>query len=216
MERIGKLTRLTLGRVGEEKSRKVQVDFSEWTEKWPGCVIAAICFQPDADGFPQREELYIPATEMDEAGILTWLVRYGELTRPGRGIVQFRCYTWEDGEDGKRLATLRESRVVETIIHKSVPVADEEDAPQASAAWVNNVITNAQNAEYWAKQAEAAAGSATLESGSMYRMDINGAGHLMLDVIGWGTYTFVLENGHLYIYNAESITNIDFAEEQSF
>lgn len=134
MFRIGNLTRLYLGYVGENESRVISIDMNEWLEKWPDATIVVQVVRPD--GYK-----YFAATEM-ENGVMTWEVTAGEVLYKGKGFAQITAVDLNTDKEYK-------SRTVETIIAESLEefnslVLAETDPAQK---WVNKVLEAAKQAE---------------------------------------------------------------------
>lgn len=123
---IGKLTRLNLGYVGENGTRKIVVDMNEWLRVWPDAIIAVTVCRPN------ESALYIAPTTIED-GILSWDVSRADVAIAGRGYAQFRA---SDAKTGQRY----KSRVVETIIHASIEGANDDQAPDAAKGWVDQVL----------------------------------------------------------------------------
>lgn len=135
---IGKLTRLNLGYVGERNARLIEVDVSEWLERYPGAAVEVHVQTPDGTD-------YFADTKV-VAGVLSWLVTPGELLVPGEGFAQFVAR--DKGND-----ITCKSRIVLTTISPSLENSAMADPPEASAAWVETVLDAAATAE---ESAEAA------------------------------------------------------------
>lgn len=123
---IGRLTRLDLGYVGETGSREIQIDMSEWLERWPDGKIAVDVLKPG------RKEYYLADTTVED-GILTWTVTYADVAKAGRGMVQISIYDFESG-------TVYKSRCVETIIRESADMAEDLEAPHPMETWVARAV----------------------------------------------------------------------------
>lgn len=123
---IGRLTRIPLGYVGENATRTIEIDVSEWQAKWPDAMIAMTVQRPTED------DLYIPATEVED-GILKWEVVQSDVAIAGKGLAQVRAV---DSGTGKVYI----SRVVGTIIEPSMRGTTDTTAPDKSEAWVDQVL----------------------------------------------------------------------------
>lgn len=134
MFEIGKLTRLNLGYVGEGDTRTIQIDMTDWLERFPDATIKVEVRRPD-------KYKYMPAVELEE-GVLTWTVNPGEVAIAGSGFAQIAAINLDTGAEYR-------SRVVETIIRESLE--DFTDAELAetdpAAKWVNQVLKAAETAE---------------------------------------------------------------------
>lgn len=163
---IGRLTRLELGFVGENESREIQIDMSEWLERWPDGKIAVDVLKPG------RKEYYLADTTVED-GILTWTVSYADVAAAGRGMAQISIYDF-----GTR--RVYKSRTVETIIKASADMEEDLEAPHPMDTWVARAVEAKEKAmeaeeeaESWAEKAEQAAA----KSGYM-AFEIDDAGHL--------------------------------------
>lgn len=136
--KIGQLTRLDLGYVGENASRCIEINVSDWLGRWPNAIIALTVQRPTED------DLYIPATEI-ENGILSWLVLQSDTAIAGEGLAQFRALDPESG-------SCYVSRVVETIVTESMYGTTDPEAPDKSSGWVNEVLSTAKELEENADQ----------------------------------------------------------------
>lgn len=145
MIEIGRLTRLDLGYEGENRARVIEIDVSEWLDKWPGAHIGILVQRPG-------EEEYYPAAAVPDGDLVRWTVTRTDTEIPGQGLVQVKLLTDDDEE-------LR-SKVVRTDIRESLP-GTMMDVPEAPAEEiVNETIRAASRAQAAAdvasEQAEAA------------------------------------------------------------
>lgn len=143
---IGRITRLNLGYVGENESRTIEVDVSDWLERWPDAIIALQVQRPTEDA------LYIAATELED-GVLRWTITSEDVAIEGRGMAQFRAVDPASG-------VCHKSRTVGTMVAWSLGGDDGAEVPDASQNWVNQVLEAAKRAEDAAARAEAAGSSA--------------------------------------------------------
>ncbi len=123
---IGKITRLRLGYVGENASRVIEMDVSEWLRRWPDALIAITVQRPTED------DLYIASTEV-EGDTLRWVISNSDVAIAGKGLAQVRALDAKAG-------TCYVSRVVETIIEPSMRGTTDTSAPDKAAGWVNDVL----------------------------------------------------------------------------
>ena len=130
---IGKVTRLRLGYVGEDVARKIEIDVSSWLDKWPDALIHMTVKRPNED------DLYIPATDIKD-GMLVWEILQSDVAIGGVGLAQIRALDRASG-------ACYMSRVVETTIDNSMDGATDENAPDKSAGWVNQVLEAAAAVE---------------------------------------------------------------------
>lgn len=150
---IGRLTRLELGYVGETDSRRVQIDVSEWLQRWPGAVIAVWVKKPEPD-----KTGYYANTEVED-GILTWVVTSGDVSQAGDGLAQIKAL------DPDGMGAIYKSRTVGTKIYASLEeMTSDPTAPDPMESWANKAAIYKEEA-YRAKEeaieaSEAAKGSA--------------------------------------------------------
>lgn len=145
MFEIGRLTRLDLGVVGENDTREIQIDVSEWLEKWPEAAIVIDVQKPD--------ESYYPAATDVENGVLKWRVMASDVQIAGRGIAQIRAMDFQTRK-------IYKSRVVQTIIKESIDEKVDEDAPDPFETWVAQSVEAMHNTQNARNEAQAAAGAA--------------------------------------------------------
>lgn len=151
---IGRLTRLELGYVGETESREIQIDMSEWLERWPDGKIAVDVLKPG------RKEYYLADTTVED-GILTWTVKYTDVAKAGRGMAQISIYDFGSGKVYK-------SRCVETIIRESADMAEDLEAPHPMDTWVARAVEAKAGA---LEAATSAAGSAAAATGAVEKVE---------------------------------------------
>ena len=132
MIEIGRLTRLDLGYEGENRARVIEIDVSEWLNKWPGAHIGILVQRPG-------EEEYYPAAAAPDGDLVRWTVTRADTEIPGQGLAQIKLLTDDDEE-------LR-SKVVRTEIRESLPgtMMDEPEAPAEEI--VNETIRAASRAQ---------------------------------------------------------------------
>lgn len=124
---INKITGLNLGYVGENKSRIIRIDVSEWLDKWPNAVISALVCRPE-------ETSVYPADIVVENGTLTWIVGRADVAIAGHGYAQFVAKdAYED--------TQYMSRVIETTVHESIDGDMLGEVPEAAQGWVSQVLS---------------------------------------------------------------------------
>lgn len=124
MHEIGRLARLELGYVGETNSRVIEIDVSEWLERWPDAIIVAWHERPDKYGYW--------ANTSEEDGILSWTIHSGDVAVAGEGFLQVRAIMPKG--DGK----IYKSRVVRTRTYASLEEwMNDPDAPDPMEAWAN-------------------------------------------------------------------------------
>lgn len=139
--KIGNLTKLYLGYVGENKTRTIEIDMTTWLEKWPDAVIAVTVQRPSED------DLYIAATEVQNS-ILSWAIVQSDLAKAGTGIAQIRALDRESG-------ACYLSRTVGTVVDASMHGTTDENAPEKASGWVNQVLEAAADVEDRAEELDA-------------------------------------------------------------
>lgn len=127
---IGKLTRLPLGIQGENNSRVIEVDVSDWLKEWPTAHVNLMVRRPG-------EKEYYPADTTTADGVLRWRITRADVLIAGKGEAQFILTDQGDVE-------LR-SRTVETMIAWSIR-GTEGNEPPPEAGWVNQVLNAAHDA----------------------------------------------------------------------
>ena len=114
-------SRLSIGRETETGVTDIRIDCTDWLERWPGMVVAAIFCPPG--GTP-----YILDTEMN-GNSLVWHVRDTDTATPGVGQLELA------GEaDGKR----KLSALVDVHVARRLP-GTAGDAPDPAQPWVDSV-----------------------------------------------------------------------------
>ena len=100
---IDKLSRLFLGRVGENEANEIKIDCSKWRAEWPECILFALYVRPT------ETSPYVPAVSVDEEGVLTWVVDSTDVALAGNGALEIRAI---DAENGK----LRKTKIIQTLV----------------------------------------------------------------------------------------------------
>ena len=141
--KIGLLTQIPLGYVGESNTRTHKIDVSEWLKEFPGAHIIVQVIRP-YDGYK-----YFAATTLQD-GILYWTVSPGELIYAGKGYAQVVLTNPETKQE-------YESRAVGTVVAESLRGFNDMELGETDPAtnWVNQVLTAADNAASSVIQAEA-------------------------------------------------------------
>lgn len=140
---INKLSSLRLGYVGENKSRTISIDVSDWLDRWPDAVIDIAVRRPLEDGG------YIPEETTVADGILTWVVTRADVAVAGTGSAQIRAIQESTGK-------CFVSRVVHTIIEPSITGDLANDVEPPETAWVERVLVAAEETKRAAAKVEAA------------------------------------------------------------
>ena len=124
MYEIGRMTKLELGYVGEENSRVIEIDVSEWKATWPDAVIAIWLTNPVNKGYWANTE--------EQDGVLRWTIGAGDVEHAGEGMAQVRAIV--PGGDG----AIYKARIVRTKIAASLDdMEQDEDAPDPMETWAN-------------------------------------------------------------------------------
>lgn len=118
--------RISIGWETETGVTDIRIDCTDWLERWPGMVVAAIFCPPG--GTP-----YILDTEMN-GNSLVWHVRETDTATPGVGQLELT------GEaDGKR----KLSALVDVQVARRLP-GTAGDAPDPAKPWVDSVLGAAE------------------------------------------------------------------------
>lgn len=141
---IGLLTSLPLGYVGEGGTRTIEIDVSEWLNRWPTAEIVVHVLRPDK--YP-----YLPVTTVED-GVLKWTVQRDEVAVRGRGKAFISAINKVTGDEYK-------SRVVQTIIAGTIEEFESVEAGDPAKGWVQQVLDARDEAVDAARRAENAAGS---------------------------------------------------------
>lgn len=141
---IGLLTSLPLGYVGEGGTRTIEIDVSEWLNRWPTAEIVVHVLRPDK--YP-----YLPVTTVKD-GVLKWTVQRDEVSVRGRGKAFISAINKVTGDEYK-------SRVVQTIIAGTIEEFESVEAGDPAKGWVQQVLDARDEAVDAARRAENAAGN---------------------------------------------------------
>lgn len=143
MFEIGRLTRLNLGRVGENNARAIEIDVTEWLAEWPGAAIGMLLRRPG-------EDTYYVASAYVRDGVMHYTPTRADVEIPGEGMAQIVLTGAGDVE-------LR-SKVVETRVEESMPGSAAPVPEEPMQPFVGMVIEAAKRAEDAAERAESAGG----------------------------------------------------------
>lgn len=126
--KIGRLTRLMLGYLGEASAREIRIDMSEWWDEFPGALVAIQMLRP------YDRYKYFAAYETEDNTIY-WTIDSGELKYAGKGLAQITLYDPDTKQEYK-------SRVVETIVAESLEEFNSLQLAESDPAskWVNKVL----------------------------------------------------------------------------
>ena len=156
IKKVDNIYYLQIGVQGENVSREVKMDVSEWVEKYPdGHLYILFKRYNDQWGYPV-------ATDYED-GILTWTPSVADTSVPGVGYAEVRMMD-NDTE------AVRKSRIIPTVVENSVSGLDGAEVPSPFQEWTNQVLAAANtvvesldSAIEAADRAEAAAESITGE-----------------------------------------------------
>ena len=156
-------SRLSIGRETETGVTDIRIDCTDWLERWPGMVVAAIFCPPG--GTP-----YIVDAEMS-GNSLVWHVRDTDTATPGVGQLELT------GEaDGKR----KLSALVDVQVARRLP-GTAGAVPDPAQPWVDSVLGAAERITGMQVAAE------TLQAGSNATAQWNGEAGLLTLGIPRGT-----------------------------
>lgn len=133
--KIGELTRLPLGYVGENGTRTISIDVSAWTNEYPSALIAIHVVRPH-----DRYKYFAGYTK--SGGVINWTVYGAEVMYAGKGIAQITLYDPATKQEYK-------SRVVETVVAGSIDEFNQLTLDEYDPAnkWANKVLEAAERAE---------------------------------------------------------------------
>ena len=146
--KIGRLTRLMLGYIGEASTREIQIDLAEWWAEYPEALVAIQVLRP------YDRYKYFAAYERT-GDVATWTVSSGELKYAGKGLAQITLYNPDSHQEYK-------SRVVETIVAESLEEFNTLQLEESDPAqkWVNQTLEAAAEAQEAAENALESANNA--------------------------------------------------------
>ena len=145
--KIGQLTSIPLGYVGEQDTRTIRIDVRDWLNEYPGSLVMVQVVRP-VDRYK-----YLAALTM-ENGIIAWTVGPGETDYAGKGLAQIVLYNPDTKQEYK-------SRVVGTLVGESLAGFNEAlEASDPAKGWVDRVWQHAFEAESAALMANLSATNA--------------------------------------------------------
>ena len=144
---INNLQSIILGREKDGGVKTIEIDCSEWKEKFPQLTKYRI------EVTSPNGIIYCPEVTMNEH-ILTWLITKSDTTLTGKGEYQIVA----TGENGERLTSAHLSLHIYSIMSGTA----QETPPEYIESWVQNIVDTAERAELAAKKAEDAAASAVI------------------------------------------------------
>lgn len=128
---VCKLSRLQLGKQGENKATVINIDVADWLERWPEAAIQLVHVRHDED------TPYEVTNTVVTGRYLTWTVTSTDTAIAGKGIAEIRAI---DGD------VLKKSRIIETIVEPAVEGTTGE-TPDALADWAAKLATAVQEAQ---------------------------------------------------------------------
>lgn len=131
MYSVSNLTRLALGRQGENGVTNIKIDVSDWLEKWPDGAFS-IAHMPYGATMP-----YVPTNTYMDGPVLVWPVTSSDTAVPGLGRVEVRCTVGD---------VLKKSAVADGAVEKGIPNATG-DVPTPLQDWVNRIDSTIKNVE---------------------------------------------------------------------
>ena len=185
------LTKLHLGRQGENLASQILFDVSGWEADYgPG--VAELIFQRNLDELP-----YPVAVDRDGSNIV-WTVTATDTELPGEnGHCELRYYVGD---------TLAKSQVWTTRIIPAIPTPTAETPPKTEQGWVDQVISVGAAAKASADAAKADADrSETARAGAEQAQDL---AEQAAAQAGWAE-CHIDERGHL-IYSRTDNVRVDF------
>ena len=160
--KIDKVFYLQIGVQGENIARDIQLDVTDWAEKFPEASFHIL--------FKRYNEVYpYPVVTSYEDGILTWTPSAADTAIEGIGYAEVRAINPDTG-------MVLKSRVLPTSVENSVSGSDGE-VPDPFEEWANQVLA-ASDAAVQAKEyvEEAADGAAAAYDGMIAGIQEEGSG----------------------------------------
>ena len=139
---INNLQSIVLGREKDGGVKTIEIDCSEWKEKFPQLTKYRI------EVTSPNGIIYCPEVTMNEH-ILTWPITKSDTALTGKGAYQIVA----TGENDERLTSAHLSLNIYSIM----PGTAQETPPEYIESWVQNIVDTAERAELAAKKAEDAA-----------------------------------------------------------
>lgn len=115
---VCKLSRLALGRQGENAATVIEIDISEWMAQWPYADIQVLHQRYDED-VPYEVETVL------DGSVLVWTVTDTDTAIPGKGYAEIRAL---EGD------MIKKSRRIETVVEEALGSATG-DAPSPLDNW---------------------------------------------------------------------------------
>jgi hypothetical protein len=190
IKKVDNIYYLQIGVQGENVSREVQMDVTEWIEKYPnGHLYILFKRYNDQWGYPV-------ATTYED-GILTWTPSVADTSVPGVGYAEVRMMD-------AATESVRKSRIIPTVVENSVSGLDGAEVPSPFREWTNQVLAAAtaveegldelaalaERTEDAADAAETAAAAAPTEVSSEVTYQVSASG----DTVPTGTWLNYIPN----------------------
>ena len=130
---INNLQSIILGREKDGGVKTIEIDCSEWKEKFPQLTKYRI------EVTSPNGIIYCPEVTMNEH-ILTWLITKSDTTLTGKGEYQIVA----TGENGERLTSAHLSLHIYSIMSGTA----QETPPEYIESWVQNIVDTAERADW--------------------------------------------------------------------
>lgn len=130
IKKVENLYYLQIGMQGENMSREVKIDVSDWMEKYPNASVYIL--------FKRYNDQYAyPVATTYEDGILTWTPSTADTQVPGIGYAEVRLmYSTDD--------VVLKSRVLPTVVENSVTGNEGGEVPSPFEEWTNQILAAAE------------------------------------------------------------------------
>lgn len=182
--KIDKVFYLQIGVQGENIARDIQLDVTDWAEKFPEASFHIL--------FKRYNEVYpYPVVTSYEDGILTWTPSAADTAIEGIGYAEVRAINPDTG-------MVLKSRVIPTSVENSVSGSDGE-VPDPFEEWANQVLA-ASDAAVQAEHIVLAAVAEIAAGNGIFDIRLEEDGHLYFYWTDSADYRFALENGRLMLY----------------
>jgi len=172
---------ITIGRVGENNFRTLQIDMTEWMKDMPNGTPSIVVIRPE----DTEDDAYIAATTFVN-NILTWVINASDTANTGTGTMQVWLEEVNDGAITRRgKNAIVAIRIYESITNrKSTPSQQQPWMDQMTSLKSQTVVASAAAqtaqaaAEAAQEAAEIAAGIAITQAGQI-NLYIDEDGHLI-------------------------------------
>ena len=137
---IKNLSTLELGRQGENISKTIQIDISNWFDEYGSDIDVVLLAQR-----PTENEGYFPNVSV-ENGILSWLITNVDTSFAGYGHAEI-IGTNQNG-------LLVKSKTFKTLIYDSLETGDPPVVPPPAPSWVDTLLDLAEHIEEYMQEVE--------------------------------------------------------------